>query len=67
MKRIRSVIQGVCLLAFTVSLLPGLAGCGSSEVTGETVKRDEAKVKAEQQQTAEAYKEFQKTHKGKRK
>jgi len=55
--------QSACLLAFAASLLPGLGGCGSSDSSGGMIQRDEVKVKAEQQQTAEAFKEFQKTHK----
>ncbi len=66
MKRTRSVIQVACLLAFAVGSVPSLVGCDSSDSTGGTVKRDEAKEKAEAQQTADAFKDFQKTHKGKR-
>jgi hypothetical protein len=65
--KLRASIQGACLLAFLAASGPGLSGCGSSTTSTEVAKPDEAKAKSAEEATAAAFKDFQKTHKGKAK
>jgi hypothetical protein len=67
MTRMRSAIQCATLLSFTVGLIPVLGGGDSSDSSSTTVaKPDPAKAKAAEEATAAAFKEAQKSHKGKK-
>ncbi len=64
MNQTRLVIHGAFLLAFACGSLSGLSGCGeSSQTTGETIKVDEAKIKAANEATAAANAETSKAKK----
>jgi len=62
----RSRVVCACLVALSLGAVPALLGCGSSEsaAPGPDLSSAEAKAKADQQ-TADAFKAFQKEQKAK--